>query len=165
MAVNQFCFALWWCHRASCSAVVWPFTQWPLCPDTVGVPSPSSAYAELWCCISSASDTRILHVVGVACVLGFSASFTQLPGFSSQQDAIPTAFRSRALLWTTDSSGIRVSLVLLSRRRPEGSSVSCNLFSFHHFRLLPPERSLVSPSAPCPPCSTSAPDSLRYTLM
>lgn len=51
-------------------------------------------------------------MVGVACVLGFSASFTQLPAFSSQQDAIPTAFRSRALLWTTDSSGIRVSLVL-----------------------------------------------------
>ncbi|XP_075882635.1 lysosomal amino acid transporter 1 homolog isoform X2 [Nelusetta ayraudi] len=52
-------------------------------------------------------NRRILHVVGVACVLGFSASFTQLPAFSSQQDAIPTAFRSRALLWTTDSSGIR----------------------------------------------------------
>lgn len=50
-------------------------------------------------------------MVGVACVLGLSASFTQLPGFSSHQEVVPAAFRSRALLWATDSSGIRVSLV------------------------------------------------------
>lgn len=60
----------------------------------------------------SLSDRRILHVVGVACVLGFTASFAQLPGSSgSQQEIVPSDFKSRSLLWTTDGSGIRVSLV------------------------------------------------------
>lgn len=59
----------------------------------------------------SLSDRRILHVVGVACVLGFTASFAPLSGSSSQQEFIPSNFKSRSLLWTADDSGIRVGLV------------------------------------------------------
>lgn len=69
--------------------------------------------AELRCCVSS-PDRRILHVVGVACVLGVTASFAQLPGLSSQQEIIPSGFRSRALLSTTDSSAIRVRPIYYS---------------------------------------------------
>lgn len=61
--------------------------------------------------LATPSDRRILHMVGVACVLGFGASFAQLPGSSSQQELISSDFTSRSLLWTTDDSGIRVSLV------------------------------------------------------
>lgn len=115
----------------------------------------------------SLSDRRILHVVGVACVLGFTASFAQLPGSSGQQEMIPSDFKSRSLLWTTDGSGIRVSLVYYLIRVQKIVSPSSDVFiySSHHFRFLPPERSSVSPSALCPLCSTSAPDSLKYTLM
>lgn len=145
-SANQFCFILWWCHRQSWFAVAWPFTQWV----TPG----------------SFSDRRILHVVGVACVMGFTASFVQLPGSSIQQEIISSDFKSRSLLWTTDNSGIRVSLVwYLIRDQNEVLSPSSNVLFILPFRFSPPERSLVSPSALCPPCSTSAPDSPKYTLM
>lgn len=77
------------------------------------------------------SDRRILHVVGVACVLGFSASFARLPGASSHQEMIPSDFKSRSLLWTTDDSGIRVSpvrrLVGVQSHLPQAV---CDSFSF-----------------------------------
>lgn len=62
---------------------------------------------------------RLLHVVGVVCVLGFTTSFAQLPGFRNQQEIIPSGFRSRALLST--SGDIKVRLNNLFHRSPEGS--------------------------------------------
>ncbi|XP_071331487.1 lysosomal amino acid transporter 1 homolog [Trachinotus anak] len=50
---------------------------------------------------------RVLHVVGVACVLGFTANLAHLPGFSTQQEIIPSGFRSRTLLSTSDASSIK----------------------------------------------------------
>lgn len=51
-------------------------------------------------------DRRTLvHVVGVACVLGFTGSVCHVPSVDSQQDVSP--FRSRALLSVSDSSAVR----------------------------------------------------------
>ncbi|XP_070825679.1 lysosomal amino acid transporter 1 homolog [Chaetodon trifascialis] len=50
---------------------------------------------------------RVLHVVGVACVLGFTTSLAHLPGLGTQQEIVPSGFRSRALLTTSDVSRIR----------------------------------------------------------
>ncbi|XP_019126441.1 lysosomal amino acid transporter 1 homolog isoform X2 [Larimichthys crocea] len=50
---------------------------------------------------------RVLHVLGVACVVGFTTSFAHLPGLGTQQEIIPSGFRSRALLSTSDVSTIR----------------------------------------------------------
>ncbi|XP_029292564.1 lysosomal amino acid transporter 1 homolog isoform X2 [Cottoperca gobio] len=50
---------------------------------------------------------RVLHVVGVACVLGFTTSLVHLPGLGSLQEVLPSGFRSRALLSTSDLSAIK----------------------------------------------------------
>ncbi|XP_077429256.1 lysosomal amino acid transporter 1 homolog [Vanacampus margaritifer] len=48
-------------------------------------------------------NRRVLHVVGVACVLGFTTSFAGLPGrLATQQEAIPSSYRGRTLLSSTD---------------------------------------------------------------
>ncbi|XP_059188278.1 lysosomal amino acid transporter 1 homolog [Centropristis striata] len=49
---------------------------------------------------------RIVHVVGVACVLGFT-SLAHLPGLGAQQEVIPSEFRSRTLLSTSDFNSIK----------------------------------------------------------
>ncbi|XP_063751889.1 lysosomal amino acid transporter 1 homolog isoform X2 [Eleginops maclovinus] len=49
----------------------------------------------------------VLRVVGVACVLGFTSSLVHLPGLGAQQEVIPSEFRSRALLSTSDLSAIK----------------------------------------------------------
>ncbi|XP_034733473.1 lysosomal amino acid transporter 1 homolog [Etheostoma cragini] len=74
---------------------------------------------------------RVVHVVGVVCVLGFTTSLIHLPGLGTQQEVIPAAFRSRALLSTSDikaftpkeiigfSIGSLSSLLYLSSRLPQ----------------------------------------------
>ncbi|KAM8754625.1 lysosomal amino acid transporter 1 homolog [Acanthopagrus schlegelii] len=54
-----------------------------------------------------AENRTVLHVVGVACVLGFTTSLINLPGLGAQQEIIPSGFRSRSLLSTSDASVIR----------------------------------------------------------
>ncbi|XP_044067632.1 lysosomal amino acid transporter 1 homolog isoform X2 [Siniperca chuatsi] len=49
----------------------------------------------------------VLHVLGVACVLGFTTSLARLPGLGTQQEIIPSGFRSRALLSISDVSPIK----------------------------------------------------------
>lgn len=93
------------------SAVTW-LTLYSVTPLLLKISSPGSD-TELRCCVSS-PDSVVLHVVGVACVLGVTAGFTQLPGLSSQQEIIPSGFRSRALLSTTDGSAIRVRPIYYS---------------------------------------------------
>ncbi|XP_028266125.1 lysosomal amino acid transporter 1 homolog [Parambassis ranga] len=48
-----------------------------------------------------AERRRVLHVVGVVCVLGFTTSFTHLTGADTQQDIFSSGFRSRSLLSAT----------------------------------------------------------------
>ncbi|TDH10870.1 hypothetical protein EPR50_G00079720 [Perca flavescens] len=74
---------------------------------------------------------RVLHVVGVACVLGVTTSLVHLPGLCTEQEVIPSAFRSRALLSTSDiktftpkeiigfTIGSLSSLLYLSSRLPQ----------------------------------------------
>lgn len=57
----------------------------------------------------SSPGRMVLYVVGVACVLGFTTSLAQLPGLGTQQEMIPSGFRSRALLSTSKGSSIKVS--------------------------------------------------------
>lgn len=47
----------------------------------------------------------VVHVVGLACVIGFSGSLFHVPSVDSKHDASP--FRSRALLSVSDSSRVR----------------------------------------------------------
>ncbi|XP_049437904.1 lysosomal amino acid transporter 1 homolog isoform X1 [Epinephelus fuscoguttatus] len=54
-----------------------------------------------------AESRRVLLVVGVACVLGFTTSLTHLPGLDAQQEVTPSGFRSRALLSISDSNQIK----------------------------------------------------------
>lgn len=56
---------------------------------------------------------RVLYVMGVACVLGFTTSFAHFPAFSNQQEMIPSGYRSRALLSTSDVNAVRVSPIHL----------------------------------------------------
>ncbi|XP_070694982.1 lysosomal amino acid transporter 1 homolog [Pempheris klunzingeri] len=49
----------------------------------------------------------VVHVVGVACVLGFTTTFAHLPGLGTQQEVIPSGFRGRALLSTSEVSSIK----------------------------------------------------------
>lgn len=51
---------------------------------------------------------RTLHVVGVVCILGFTTSLTHLHGLPTQQEMMPSGYRGRALLSTSDSH-IKVS--------------------------------------------------------
>ncbi|XP_068453899.1 lysosomal amino acid transporter 1 homolog isoform X2 [Clinocottus analis] len=51
--------------------------------------------------------SRVLHVVGVACVLGFTTNLAHLPGLDTQQEMFPSGFRGRALLSTSDLSPIK----------------------------------------------------------
>ncbi|XP_041656333.1 lysosomal amino acid transporter 1 homolog isoform X2 [Cheilinus undulatus] len=55
----------------------------------------------------SSSSSTIVNAVGVVCVLGFTTSLISLPGLVSQQEIIPSGFRSRTLLSTTDSDHIK----------------------------------------------------------
>ncbi|XP_068605910.1 lysosomal amino acid transporter 1 homolog [Brachionichthys hirsutus] len=50
---------------------------------------------------------RVLHMVGGVCVLGFTVSFVLLPGLDMEREMIPSGFRSRALLSTSDASLIK----------------------------------------------------------
>lgn len=54
-----------------------------------------------------AERRRVLNVVGVVCVLGFTSSLAHFPGLGSQPDVIPSGFRGRTLLSTTDATPIR----------------------------------------------------------
>ncbi|XP_056278947.1 lysosomal amino acid transporter 1 homolog isoform X2 [Pseudoliparis swirei] len=51
--------------------------------------------------------SRVLHVVGVACVLGFTTSLARLPGLGTQHEEVLPGFRGRALLSTADLSPIK----------------------------------------------------------
>ncbi|CAK6955053.1 lysosomal amino acid transporter 1 homolog [Scomber scombrus] len=50
---------------------------------------------------------RVLNVVGVVCVLGFTSSLVHLPGLGSQPEMIPSGFRGRTLLSTSDVHPIK----------------------------------------------------------
>ncbi|XP_034393642.1 lysosomal amino acid transporter 1 homolog isoform X3 [Cyclopterus lumpus] len=60
---------------------------------------------------------RVLHMVGVACVLGFTTGLAHLPGLGTQHEAVPSGFRGRALLSTADLSSIK-----FKRKSTEGVS-------------------------------------------
>ncbi|XP_047441384.1 lysosomal amino acid transporter 1 homolog isoform X1 [Mugil cephalus] len=75
---------------------------------------------------------RVLHVVGVVCILGFTTSLAHLPGVNTQQETISSGFRSRSLLATSDdikaftpkeiigfSIGSVSSVLYLSSRLPQ----------------------------------------------
>uniref|UniRef100_A0A3B4ZWR6 Lysosomal amino acid transporter 1 homolog n=1 Tax=Stegastes partitus TaxID=144197 RepID=A0A3B4ZWR6_9TELE len=47
---------------------------------------------------------RVLHVVGLVCVLGFTTSFAHLPGEGTQQEIVSSVVRGRSLLSTSDGS-------------------------------------------------------------
>lgn len=57
--------------------------------------------------VVSFPDRRVLYVVGVTCILGFTTSLTHLPGLETQQEIIPSGFRSRGLLSTSDHIKVR----------------------------------------------------------
>lgn len=59
--------------------------------------------------VVSPTDRRVVHVVGVACILGMTTSLASVPGYGAQQEMMPSEFRSRALLSISESSAIRVS--------------------------------------------------------
>ncbi|KAG7520068.1 hypothetical protein JOB18_022058 [Solea senegalensis] len=44
----------------------------------------------------------VVHMVGAACILGFTTNLIHLAGPAAQQEVIPSEFRSRTLLSTTD---------------------------------------------------------------
>lgn len=52
-------------------------------------------------------DRTVVHVMGVACIIGFTSSFLHLPAVGPQQELGLSAFRSRALLSTSSSSTVR----------------------------------------------------------
>ncbi|XP_051805235.1 lysosomal amino acid transporter 1 homolog isoform X1 [Acanthochromis polyacanthus] len=54
-----------------------------------------------------AERRRVLNVVGLVCILGFTASLTPLSGEGIQQEMISSGFRSRSLLSTSDASSIQ----------------------------------------------------------
>lgn len=58
--------------------------------------------------VVSPTDRRVVHVVGMACILGMTTSLASVPGYGSQQEMMPSEFRSRALLSISESSAIRV---------------------------------------------------------
>ncbi|XP_051915779.1 lysosomal amino acid transporter 1 homolog [Hippocampus zosterae] len=50
-----------------------------------------------------AENRRVLHVMGLTCVLGVTTSFANLPGWlANQQEAMPSAYKGRALLSSGD---------------------------------------------------------------
>ncbi|KAM6924968.1 lysosomal amino acid transporter 1 homolog [Xenentodon cancila] len=53
-----------------------------------------------------AANRRVMHMVGLSCFLGFTASLTHLPGADLQPDMTSSGFRSRSLLSTSDASSI-----------------------------------------------------------
>ncbi|KAM4562104.1 lysosomal amino acid transporter 1 homolog isoform 2-T2 [Odontesthes bonariensis] len=52
-----------------------------------------------------AESRRVLHVVGISCILGLTTNLIHLPGVGPQPEMISSGFRSRSLLSTT---GVRV---------------------------------------------------------
>ncbi|XP_008292156.1 lysosomal amino acid transporter 1 homolog [Stegastes partitus] len=54
-----------------------------------------------------AERRRVLHVVGLVCVLGFTTSFAHLPGEGTQQEIVSSVVRGRSLLSTSDGSSAR----------------------------------------------------------
>ncbi|KAM3872197.1 lysosomal amino acid transporter 1 homolog [Diretmus argenteus] len=50
---------------------------------------------------------RVLNVVGVACILGFTASLAPLPRSGTQQEMLTSEFKGRALLSTSDVGAAR----------------------------------------------------------
>lgn len=61
--------------------------------------------------VSSSPDRMVLHMVGLVCVLGVTTNLPQLHGLGAQQEVVPSGFRSRALLSTSDASPVKVSLI------------------------------------------------------
>ncbi|TNN55196.1 Lysosomal amino acid transporter 1 [Liparis tanakae] len=53
--------------------------------------------------------SRLLHVVGVVCVLGVTTSLARLPGLGPQHEEVLSGFRGRALLSTADVGPIKAS--------------------------------------------------------
>ncbi|XP_054465248.1 LOW QUALITY PROTEIN: lysosomal amino acid transporter 1 homolog [Anoplopoma fimbria] len=54
------------------------------------------------------SESRsALHLVGVACVLSFTTSLAYLPGLGAQHEVVPSGFRSRTLLSTSNVGPIK----------------------------------------------------------
>uniref|UniRef100_A0A3P8SK40 Lysosomal amino acid transporter 1 homolog n=1 Tax=Amphiprion percula TaxID=161767 RepID=A0A3P8SK40_AMPPE len=49
------------------------------------------------------AEREVLNVVGLVCILGFTASLTHLPGVGIQQEMTSSGFRSRSLLSTSDA--------------------------------------------------------------
>ncbi|XP_075948815.1 lysosomal amino acid transporter 1 homolog [Anarhichas minor] len=62
-------------------------------------------YYKIW--NKMLDSRRVLHVVGVACVLGFTTGLAPLPGLGAQHEVVPSGFRGRALLSTSDVSHIK----------------------------------------------------------
>ncbi|KAM7404337.1 hypothetical protein PAMP_011697 [Pampus punctatissimus] len=54
-----------------------------------------------------AESRTVLHVVGVICVLGFTGSLVHPPSLGAQPELVPSGFRGRALLSTSDVSPIK----------------------------------------------------------
>lgn len=53
------------------------------------------------------NSSTAVHVVGAVCILGFTTSLINLPGLVSQQEIVPSGFRSRSLLSIIDNDQIK----------------------------------------------------------
>ncbi|KAG7226880.1 hypothetical protein INR49_022175 [Caranx melampygus] len=53
--------------------------------------------------VVSSPGRRVLHFVGVACILGFTANLAHLPELGNPEEMVPSEFRGRSLLSTTAS--------------------------------------------------------------
>ncbi|KAM8862915.1 lysosomal amino acid transporter 1 homolog isoform 2-T2 [Spinachia spinachia] len=78
-------------------------------------------------------NRRVLHVVGVACVLGFTTSLVQLPGLGPLPEVVPSGFRGRALLSASDVSPIKA----FSSREIIGFSIGSVSSVLYLFSRLP----------------------------
>lgn len=104
--------ALWWCHHVLHVALpFFPLTGdlWHSNPCRKECAEMSFPVRMMNPGVVSSPGRTVLHAVGVACVLGFTTSLTNLHGLGAKQEIIPFGFRSRSLLSTSDASLIRVS--------------------------------------------------------
>lgn len=145
----------------------WTLTQ---CPFVLECAEMSFLVLMLNPGVVSSADRRVLHVVGVVCVLGFTTSLVHLPGLGPLPEVVPSEFRGRALLSVSDASSIKVSQIPMFIVRVgtnvmlfAGLIVLCVPLCF--LRLLAPGKLSASPSAQCRQFSTSFPDFPRCTLM
>uniref|UniRef100_A0A3P8V5M6 Solute carrier family 66 member 1 n=1 Tax=Cynoglossus semilaevis TaxID=244447 RepID=A0A3P8V5M6_CYNSE len=58
-----------------------------------------------------AESRRVLHVLGVACVLGVTTNIVHTSGFGTQEEVVTSGFRGRALLSTDDISTVKVIIL------------------------------------------------------